>query len=356
MKIDELISLRLHNQRLSKTDFTNPAEVISWLGAVQAQDFLGSLWTVGQRMKKACEADIEKAIADRRIVRTWPMRGTLHFVMPENVRWMLKLLSARIITRAQTNYRLEGLDKATLTKSNKLIEKALRDGKMLMRDEVYDAVERGKITLGGQRGIHILVHAALEGLICVGPRKGKQHTFTLLDEWIPKGKDLSRDESLVELATIYFQSHGPATVHDFSWWTGLTIAESKLAIEMMKPKLISVSVDDQLFWMTEEASAAKLKKPHVALTSWFDEILIGYKDRSMIIDSSSSKFIQNPKNGIFSSNILIDGKVVGSWKRTLAKGKVEMELKPFRKFSAKENAAVNAAVKRYTAFVSPDSD
>jgi hypothetical protein len=177
-----------------------------------------------------------------------------------------------------------------------------------------------------------------------------------LDEWIPKGKDLSRDESLVELATIYFKSHGPATVHDFSWWTGLTIAESKFAIELMKPKLISVSIDGQVFWMPEEASDVKLKKPHVALTSWFDEILIGYKDRSMIIDSSASQFIQNPKNGIFSSNILIDGKVVGSWKRAFVKGKVEMELKPFRKFNAKEKEAVNAAIKRYTSFVSLDSE
>ncbi len=352
MKIDELISFRLYNQRLSKSDFKKPSEVVSWLGAVQAQDFLGSLWTVGQRMKKAVEADIEEAIADRSIVRTWPMRGTLHFVMPDNVRWMLKLLSQRIIARAQTNYRTEGLDKSIFTKSYKLFERALRDGKQLERNEMYDVLERGKISIGGQRGIHIMVHAALQGLICVGPRSGKQHTFVLLDEWIPKGKELSRDESLVEMAKIYFTSHGPATVHDFSWWTGLTISEAKVAIGMVQPKLISVSVDDQLYWMTEEASVPKIKKPHVALTSWFDEILIGYKDRSMIIDSSASKFIQNPKNGIFSSNILIDGKVVGSWKRAFVKGKVEMELKPFRKFDAKEKEAVDAAVKRYTSFVS----
>jgi len=352
MKIDELITIRLYNQRLSKTNFTKPEEVVSWLGAVQAQDFLGSLWTIGQRMQKLVEADIEKAIADRSIVRTWPMRGTLHFVMPEHVNWMLKLLSQRIIARAQTNYRNEGLDKASFTKANKLFEHALRDGKQLMRDEMYEVLERGKVKLGGQRGIHILVHAALEGLICVGPRKGKQHTFALLDEWIPKGKNLTRDESLVELASNYFKSHGPATVHDFSWWTGLTIAESKRAIEMMQPKLISTSIDDQVYWMTGGSSAPKLKRPHVALTSWFDEILIGYKDRSMIIDSSASKFVQKPKNGIFSSNILIDGKVVGSWKRAFVKGKVEMELKPFRKFSVKENDAVQSVVNRYKSFVS----
>ncbi len=350
MKIDELISLRLNNQRLSKTNFKKPSEVVSWLGAVQAQDFLGSLWTVGQRMKRAVEADIEEAIADRSIVRTWPMRGTLHFVMPDNVRWMLMLLSPCIIARTQTIYRNEGLDKAIFTKSNKLFEGALRDGKQLERNEMYDILESGKISLGGQRGIHILVHAALEGLICVGSRSGKQHTFVLLDEWIPKAKELSRDESLVELAKIYFVSHGPATVHDFSWWSGLTIAEAKVAIGMVHPKLVSVSVDDQLYWMTEEASVPKMKKPHVSLTSWFDEILIGYKDRSMIVDSSASKFIQNPKNGIFNSNILIDGKVVGSWKRAFVKGKVDMELKHFGKFDTKE--AVDAAVRRYISFVS----
>ncbi len=351
MKIDELICLRLYNQRLSKTEFKKPSEVVSWLGAIQAQDFLGALWTIGQRMKKAVETDVEQAIADRSIVRTWPMRGTLHFVIPHNVHWMLKLLAPRIIARAQTNYRSEGLDKTIFAKSNKLFERALRDGKQLERSEMYDVLERGKISLGGQRGIHILVHAALEGLICVGPRSGKQHTYALLDEWIPKGKELNHDESLVELAKNYFASHGPATMHDFSWWTGLTITEAKLAIGMVQPKLISVTIDDQVYWMTEELSVPKVKKPLVSLTSWFDEILIGYKDRSTIIDSSVSKFIPNPKNGIFSSNILIDGKVVGSWKRAFVKGRVEMELKPFRKFDTKEKEEVDAAVNRYKSFV-----
>jgi Winged helix DNA-binding domain len=351
MKEQELIRHRLQNQQLSGAGFASPADAVERLGAMQAQDYLGALWSVGQRMKKAVEADVERAIADRSIVRTWPMRGTLHFVLPQNARWMLSLLTQRVLARAQGNYRSEGLDKTTFTKSKKIFEKVLEGGKPLTRDEMYEALRNGKIKLGGQRGLHLINHAAQEALICMGPRQGKQHTFVLVDEWIPQTEKISADESLVKLARMYFSGHGPATIADFVWWTGLTMTEAKKAIDMIQVDLQKVIIEDQTYWMTKEIEEKKWNSPHVALLSWFDEYVIAYKDRSAAFDPATKKFIQNPKNGIYTAVILIDGKIAGNWKRTFVKGKVNVEVKPFRTYNKKEKTELDAVIQKYSRFV-----
>jgi Winged helix DNA-binding domain len=264
---------------------------------------------------------------------------------------MLSLLTPRVLQRAQGNYRTEGLDKSTFNKSKKLFEKALEGGKQLTRDEMYDVLEKGKIRLGGQRGLHLINHAAQESLICMGPRQGKQHTFVLLDEWIPSTTKLTTDESLSELATMYFSGHGPATVTDFAWWTGLTMMESKKAINMIQLDLEKMEIENRTYWMRKAITKAKWSSPHVALLSWFDEYIIAYKDRSAAYDPATRKFIQNPKNGIYTSVILIDGKISGNWKRSFVKGKLSIDLKPFRSLNQKEKAALDTAIQKYGHFV-----
>lgn len=351
MKESELIRLRLTNQRLAKPVFKTPAEVVSWLGAMQAQDFLGALWSVGQRIEKCTENDIEQAIADRSIVRTWPMRGTLHFVPPENVRWMLGLLAPRVLAKAQGIYRQEGLDKTAFSKSRKVVEKILGEKGALTRDQLYDALRKAKISPDGQRGLHLINNAAMHALICLGPRAGKQQTFVLLDEWIPGEQGFNKDEALEKIARIYFTSHGPATLHDFAWWTGLTLTEGRRAIDMVGDDLTSVVIEQQTYWMGKSVLRTQLRSPHVALLSWFDEYIISYKDRSAAFDPATKKFIQNPKNGIYTAVILVDGKIAGNWKRTFMKNKVDVEMKPFRPFTAKEKSEVEKAVNRYKKFV-----
>lgn len=346
-----LAQQRLFKQRLVEPVFTKPEQVVGWLGAMQAQDYLGSLWSVGQRIKNAAEADIEKALAKKKIVRTWPMRGTLHFVLPENARWMQRLLGPRVIAKAQSNYRTEGLDKATFSKSRKLLENALRGQQQLTRDELYEALERGKIKLGGQRGIHLVTNAAIEQLICMGPRQGKQHTFVLMDEWIPVSKELTGDEALLELARMYFKGHSPATVADFSWWTGLTLTEARRAIDIAGTELKSVKAESQTYFLDKAAVKETTPSPHVALLSWFDEYIIAYKDRSAAFDPATKKFITNPKNGIYTPVILIDGKIAGNWKRTLEKNDVSIEIKLFRSFSPQEKKALEVQVERYKSFL-----
>jgi hypothetical protein len=353
-KESHLAPLRLHNQGLSAIRFSTPEQVVGWLCAVQAQDYLGALWTVGQRLKQSSETLIEDAIANKKIVRTWPMRGTLHFILADDVRWMLRLLTPRVVKRAESLYKGQGLDSKIFSKSRKLIEKALASGGQLTRAEIYEVLERGKISVHEQRGIHIINHAAQEGLICLGPRSGKQHTFVLLDDWIPKSKHLTEEEALAELAERYFESHGPATFQDFVWWSGLTLSEVKRAVQIVGDKLTSFTIDDTTYWTKGDKLDEKIKPPKVSLLSWFDEYIIGYTDRSAAFDPATAKYIVKPKNGLYSAVILINGKIAGNWKRIISKNDVQIDLTPFRKFTAAEQKALDKEIKRYKAFLAKD--
>jgi winged helix DNA-binding protein len=222
---------RLHNQRLAATHLDTPAEVVRWLGAVQAQEYLGSLWAIGLRTRNATEAIVERAIADRSIVRTWPMRGTLHFVAAEDVRWMLELMTPRVVAAAAGRLAREyELDRSAFGRSAEVVARALEGGGSLTREAMYRALEVARISTAGGRGLHITWRLAHDGLICFGPRQGKQQTFVLLDEWIPGAKRLAREEALCELARRYFTSHGPATTHDFAWWSGLLLSDAAEAL------------------------------------------------------------------------------------------------------------------------------
>ena len=350
MKIQELISLRIQNQYLAKEKFASAGDVVRWFGAMQAQDYFGALWAIGQRMNTATEGAIEQAIDDRKIIRTWPMRGTLHFVTPEDCRWMLKMLTHRIMQRMATHYRKLEIDSKVLTKSKKVFEKMLTGGVALTREELYDGLTKAKVNVEGERGIHLINTAAQDALICFGPRNGKQHTFVLLDEWIAQPKERQPDEALAELTWRYFNSHGPATTHDFAWWSGLTLAEVKRGIEMQST-LKCESIQDVNYWFNPESIITKIKSPNVNLLSWFDEFIISYKDREAAFDPATKKFIGNPKNGIYTPVILIDGKIAGNWKRTISGTSVEVETAPFRTFTASEKTAVKRQIDRLKKFL-----
>jgi len=181
----DIARLRLHNQQIAGATFNQPSDVVAWLGAVQAQDYLGALWAVGLRMRNAVEADIERALANRTIIRTWPMRGTLHFVAAADVRWMIELLTPRIVAgSARRLHQQFGLDEATFARGKELFARALQGGKQLTRNAMYKALEAGGISTDGQRGLHILGRLAHDGVICFGARVGKQQTFALLDELV----------------------------------------------------------------------------------------------------------------------------------------------------------------------------
>jgi hypothetical protein len=319
----DLIHYRLYTQQISNHQFSKPEQVVSWLGAVQAQDYLNSLWAIGLRLPHCTESEVEKAISDKSIVRTWPMRGTLHFVNPEEVRWMLKLLTPRVMARASGRHRDLGLTKSIFLKSARLISKALEKSKSLTRNELYAILEKGNIKTTDSSGLHIIVQLAQEGLICCGPRKSKQPTFVSLDDWVPAFKELKKEEALARLAEGYFRSHGPATLQDFIWWSGLTTAEAKTALESVKSKFTNATVGDKVHWFIPSSIPKGLTKTTFLLPN-YDEYVVGYKDRTHLqVAALDEKFSRN--NMVFNNTIVTGGQLAGQWNRVLQKNSVEMK-------------------------------
>ena len=345
MNINQLLGYRLRAQGLVKTSFTTPGEVVEWMGAVQAQDYLGALWSVGQRMKKSVEADIEKAIAGKTIVRTWPMRGTLHFVAPGDIRWMLKYLAPRVFARMAGMLRKADVDEKVLTKSTRLWVRALEGGNRLTRDELYSCLEKAKIQTSGTRGLHILGCIAQRGVICFGPRKGKQQTFVLLDEWLPSFPVPEREEALAELAIRYFNSHGPATADDLMWWAGLTKADALRSIQIAGPGIVEAKVNNKSYWLSMDAKPARSVSGTWLLPT-YDEYGIAYKDRSAVISSDDYR----KAGGFYSSAIVNDGKVIGLWRRTINKDRIQIDVRPFDKFTKAQREGIEAAGERYGKF------
>ena len=328
--------VRLQRQQIAAPRFRKPEDLVRFMGAVQAQDYLGALWAIGMRLQgDVTEADVEAAIAARRIVRTWPMRGTLHFVAAEDVHWMLALLTPRVVARADPRYRelrLSGLD---FIRSGEALARALEGGGAFTRAETYAALEKAGVSTEGQRGIHIVGYLAQKGLLCHGPRRGKQPTFVLLDEWIgAPGNRPPRDEALASLAQRYLASHGPATVHDFAWWSGLLMHEAQAAMAAAGAG-------------PHEPRAPRRRTTAVALLPMWDEYLVAYKDRG-----HATAHLPTPSRAsVFTAVIVIDGTVRGAWKRTLTPKAVRIELDFWLKPSAAERQAAEVAAERYARFL-----
>ena len=326
----EIARQRLVNQRIEGEKFEKPEEVVRWLGAMQAQDYPQALWAIGLRLRSATVADVEQAISEGKIVRTWPMRGTLHFVPPEEARWRLKLSASRILARDGRRLEQLGLDRGIMERCRELFYEALKGNGRLTRPEMMQVLEEAGIGTQNQRGYHILWYLSQEGVICPGPNRGKQQTFLLLDEWVPASIELSREESLAELAGRYFASHGPATVHDLAWWAGLTVTDARSGLEAAMPGLVSEKIDGKDYWMAADVPDHTARDGStVHLLPAFDEYLLGYKDRGAVLDAEEAQRVVPGKNGIFFPTIVVGGRVVGTWKRKLKKNSVDITLSPF---------------------------
>jgi hypothetical protein len=349
MTFRELIRRRRENQGLLRPLADRPSAIVAWFGAVQAQDYLGALWGVGQRTRGAVEGDIELAIAEREIVRTWPMRGTLHFVAADDVRWMLDLLAPRIIQRHALRLEREfELDRNILSRCRRILTQRLEGSGPLTRSQVYGALEVKGISAAGQRGIHIIGRLAQEGLICFGPRAGKQQTFVLLDEWLPEGRGLLRDEALAELAMRYFISHGPASVRDLSWWSGLSLTDARSGVQLVERRLLKEVINGQEFWFADTERRARRSVMTTAhLLPPFDEYLVGYQDRSSVLEARHADRL----HALLSPVVEVDGKIVGTWGRKLTKGKARLHLTPFARWSPIMKKAIADAARRYGEFL-----
>jgi hypothetical protein len=342
---------RLANQHLSRPIHKTAGEVVAWLGAIQAQDYAGAKWAVAQRTKGLTDAAMDRALADGSILRTHVMRPTWHFVSPADIRWLLALTAPRVHAASAYGYRTLGLDQAIFRRSNAALARALRGGKQLTRTELASALEQVGIDASGLRLVHLVMRAELDGIICSGARRGKQFTYALLDERVSAAKTLERDEALAELTRRYFTSHGPATLQDFAWWSGLTMSDAKNGLEMVKRRLVQDVMDGKAYWAAASTPPAKKSSQTAYLLPNYDEYVVGYADRAAIFDSSHTEKLDARNNPLFQHTIVLNGRIAGTWSRTLKKDAVVVELSPFAALTKTETRAVHAAAEKYGEFL-----
>lgn len=353
MQNSYLLKQRLANHRLSGNGFGQPVEVVGWLGAVQAQDYPAAKWALGLRMQDATDQQIEQAFAEGAILRTHVLRPTWHLVTPADIRWMLALTAPRVHAANAYYYRREGLNELIFRRSNAALVEALQGGKYLTRKELSTVLEGAGIATQGLRLALIVMQAELEGVICSGPKRGKQYTYALLDERVPRTGQIERDEALARLALGYFTGHGPATVHDFAWWSGMTVAEAGRGIEITMPELEEENLDGKSYWLSPAGLAGAGRQTDAHLLPPYDEYMIAYKDRDPLLDPVRADV---PENAIFNGVIEVGGLALGNWSRRLGRGTVSVELKPFGVLTEAESEAVEAAARRYAAFLGAELD
>lgn len=346
-----LISERLQHHQLVLSASKTPAEVVAWLGAMQAQDFSGAKWAIGLRAPACHDADIDEAFNAGHILRTHVLRPTWHFVAADDVRWLLALSAPRVHAANAYYYQQAGLDAKVFARSCAMISRVLDGGAFKTRAELAVALKKAKVPADGLKLAYLMMHAELEGVITSGPRRGKQFTYALLDERAPGARALGRDEALAELATRYFRSHGPATVRDFVWWSGLTIKDAQDGIEAAHPALEQETIDGRVYWSGGSATVPRAKAASALLLPNYDEYLIAYKDRSPVIDASRAANIVARSNGAFPHHLIIDGTLAGSWRREVKGNTVAVEVAPYRKLTPAQNRAVMSAVDCYGEFV-----
>lgn len=341
-----LVSQRLQNQRLSAPEFRKPVDVVRWFGAVQSQDFEAAKWALALRMQSATNAAIEEAFNRGAILRTHVMRPTWHFVAREDIRWLLDLTAAAVNVRCGSGYRMFELDSVVFKRSHKVLERALRDGKHLPRSELRRRLnESGVEANDSVRMGHILIRAELDRVVCSGPRVGKQLTYALFDERVPPAKAIDRDESLAKLTRLYFRSHGPATLQDFVWWSGLSTADAKRGLELTKRSLEKMTIGEKVYWGIRSNEAPSRSSTTAHLLPVYDEYFVAYKDRESVFGNSTSDTL--------GPAIVIDGVAAGTWKRTSDKKSVEVKFS--RALKTTERAAMAQATTRYAEFISVKS-
>ena len=342
-------------QRLTRTfltarPFTSAREVVRALGAVQAQDYDGAKWAISQRTVGLTDAAIEREIDSGEVIRTHVLRPTWHFVDPLDLRWMLELTGPSVIKRmAPYNRQLE-LDDKTLVRTNRIIERALRDGETLTRQELRQQLGRARIgDLGSPRLGHIIFHAELTRIVCSGPRRGKQFTYALIDERAPNAATRDHDEALHDLTLRYFRTRSPATASDFGWWSGLPMADVRRGIDMASSELERVTLQGQAYWTMGERMARP--RPSACLLPNYDEFFIGYRDRSAIGQRLNSTKIVTGGSALIGNVIVVDGQLVGGWRRSIGKDAVTLSLDIQAPLTAAEAKRLRGEIRRYCSFM-----
>jgi hypothetical protein len=352
---DDVLAIRMANLLLSSREARSPADVVAWMGAMQAQDLASREWSFGVRCDGLTQADVHQATVNREILRTWPMRGTVHFVPPADAKWMLEITGVRAVSGVAGRRAQLGLTEHIVNRAVEVLHEALTGGRSLTRANCVQLLIDAGVHTAPEHGYHLLWYASQIGVTCIGPQHGKDQTFVLLDDWVPNPNVLGRDEALATLAERYFRSHGPATRNDFVGWTGLTVGDAKRGIELAGDTLTTIDTESGPM-ITSAASldqpvATAARNDDLLLLPGFDEYLLGYKDRSAMVDSGRLNQIIPGGNGVFKPTIVANGRVIGTWKRTVKARHVEIQAFPFEPFTKRQHLAFTGAAKAYATYL-----
>lgn len=339
-------NLRLASHQLGETSIKTAKDMVAWFGAIQGQEYAQTKWGLGLRLPHLSDTEIEQELSDGKILRTHILRPTWHFVTSDDIGWLLELTAPRVMAANAYMYRKLELDNPVFNKCNKIIEKLLEENKQLTRDEINIAFKQNKIYAEGHRLSYIMMHAELEGIICSGARRGNQFTYKLLVDRVNKSKLFNKEEALARLTKLYFQSRGPATVKDFSTWSGLTLAACKQGIDMIKPKLEKKTWGSSDYYFLQKTGLRN--KPSIHLLPIYDEYIMGYKDRTAILEFKKN-LKQNPPFH-FDCMMIYDGQIIGTWKRTVNKKQIHLDYNLFKPLTNIQKGAFDNSIKRFEEF------
>jgi hypothetical protein len=349
--VDPFLARRLRAQRLSSPMPADPAAVVGWFGAVQAQDYPGAKWALRLRAPGLTDARLDAALADGTIVRTHGPRPTWHFIARADIRWVLTAVAPRVQLRSRTMYRTYEIDARLMTRARRVVEATLGGGRFATRTAIGKALAAKGIDASGVRLGLIMFVLELDQVVCSGPRMGKQFTYALFDERVPDGGRLSPEDARTALAGRYVASHGPVTIRDFVWWSGLTVGEARKALEAVSPALQQETIGGDTHWSTRSQPPAGRTPPSpVYLMPNYDEYFIAYRDRGPITPLAGPRALQEPLDA-YAHLLCVDGRFGGVWKRTIGRKGVAIELRPLRPLSRTHRGAAAVAAEEHAAFL-----
>ena len=346
----EVVARRMRNTGLLGAPASDWRDVVRGFGAMQAQDYGPAKWSLGQRVRSLADEDLDRALNEGAILRTHALRPTWHFVLPEDIRWVLGITSPRIHVKNSTAYRQLDIDGKLGARSNRLIERALRGGNHLTRKEIQSVLAKGRIETDSRRLGYLTAYAELEGVICSGALSGKRHTYALLEERAPQALELSADDALTELTLRYFTSHGPATIKDFAWWSSLKVSDIKRGLEMVGPEITSVEVGGRTYWYRSGSRKPALTSSVVHLLQAYDEYIVAFSETKGLLNLTGIARSLADRT-LYLGVVMLDGQVAGHWKRTVAKSAVRFEVALYRPFNGKPKESLEREVEEHGRFL-----
>ncbi|PRY51196.1 winged helix DNA-binding protein [Geodermatophilus tzadiensis] len=332
----EVALLRLVAQRVAGPPFPDAAAAVRGLLAVQGQDLPGALTSVALRTAGRSRAGVTAALDAGDVVRSWPMRGTLHLTAAEDLPWLLDLLGERVLSGAAKRRAVVGLTLEDLERAREVAVAALSGGRRLGRRELLAALADGGCDVAGQKGYHSLWFLAQTGTLVLGPTEGTDQAFVLLDEWVRAPRRLAGEEALAELALRFFTGHGPATVADLVRWAGTTVRDARAGLALVRDRLGTVDVEGTEAFLDPEVperlAACRAEAEGLHLLPGFDEVVLGYADRSCTVPPEFADRIVPGGNGVFRSTVVVGGRAVGTWRWTGTGARRRVEAEPFTAF------------------------